>query len=391
MKTEGKNWVKIGDVCEQVGTVNLLRADKDGFFLYIDISGVDRERKCITAPTRIANHEAPSRARQLAKRDDVLISTVRPNLNAVAKINLDECIASTGFCVLRPIRKLLDANFLFHWVKTPSFVGDMTDKATGATYPAVSDRIIKASQIPLPPLPEQRRLASILDSADQVRRLRAQTLEKLDELVAALFLDSFGDPANNPKGWPIRTLGELGELDRGISKHRPRDEPTLFGGDYPFIQTGDVANSGGYVRKYTRTYSDKGLSQSKLWKSGTLCITIAANIAKTGMLTFDACFPDSVVGFASGASHESHPEFVRVWFSFVQQRLEDMAPNSAQKNINLKILRELPIIAPPLSLQQQFAARVEAIEAVKARAREAQVESDALFLSLQERAFSGVL
>lgn len=95
-----------------------------------------------------------------------------------------------------------------------------------------------------------------------------------------MFVEMFGDPVTNPMDWPIRYLGNLGELDRGVSKHRPRNEPSLLNGPYPLIQTGDVANCDGYIRKYTSTYSEEGLRQSRLWPQGTLCITIAANIGK---------------------------------------------------------------------------------------------------------------
>jgi type I restriction enzyme, S subunit len=107
----------------------------------------------------------------------------------------------------------------------------------------------------------------------------------------------FGKPEENPKGFDVFELGEIGTLDRGRSKNRPRNAPELYGDKYPFIQTGDIANAGSYIKTYQQTYSELGLKQSKMWKTGTLCITIAANIAKTAILTFDACFPNSVVGF----------------------------------------------------------------------------------------------
>ncbi len=258
----------------------------------------------------------------------------------------------------------------------------------GTGQPFIRPSDVKSSLISLPPLDEQKRIASILDAADALRRVRRQSLARLDELAQSLFLELFGDPATNPKRWEMRKLGEIGELDRGQSKHRPRDAPELFGGDYPFIQTGDVARSGGYIRKFSQTYSEVGLKQSKLWPTGTLCITIAANIAKTAMLTFDACFPDSVVGFKTT---QCEVEYVRHWFGFMQSHMEAMAPESAQKNINLKILREFPIPLPPLSLQQTFAGQIEELERIKARGRAQLAELDALFASLQERAFDGRL
>ena len=100
-----------------------------------------------------------------------------------------------------------------------------------------------------------------------------------------------------PYGWKLVRLHDLGEVNRGRSRHRPRYAEHLYGGPYPFIQTGDVKASNGRVTAHTQTYSEAGLVQSRLWPAGTMCITIAANIAETGILTFPACFPDSVVGF----------------------------------------------------------------------------------------------
>ena len=147
-------------------------------FVYVDISSVDAKQKRISEPKNIPCSSAPSRARQLLESTDVLVSTVRPNLNCVAYVSgeLEGAIASTGFCVLRPNKQALDSRYLFHWVQSEAFIGDMVSKSTGASYPAVSDSIIHASEIPLPPLEEQRRIAAILDRAAKVRRLATESL-----------------------------------------------------------------------------------------------------------------------------------------------------------------------------------------------------------------------
>ena len=189
--------------------------------------------------------------------------------------------------------------------------------------------------------------------------------------------------------WKAQHLDQLGSVARGKSRHRPRNDPALYGGEWPFFQTGDVKEAQLYLTNFSQTYTDAGLAQSKLWPAGTLCITIAANIAKTGILTFEACFPDSVVGFQ--ADDPATVEFVRVWLSFLQKALEDAAPESAQKNINLAILRDLRIPAPPLALQQTFATRIHAVEALKATHRAALAQLNALFAALQQQAFAGAL
>jgi type I restriction enzyme S subunit len=263
------------------------------------------------------------------------------------------------------------------------------DQTSFVTVKHLSVKKIRAIQIPLPPLPTQTRIARALDLADRHRRLLREELDAYDRLGESLFLEMFGDPVTNPKRWKSKTFADVGQLDRGKSKHRPRNDPRLLGGPYPLIQTGDVANSEGYITSYTSTYSEVGLKQSRLWESGTLCITIAANIAKTGILTFEACFPDSVVGFLPNDS--TNVEYVQMWLSFLQKILEDKAPESAQKNINLKILRNLEFMSPPLPLQTEFAKRIKKINLLKAKAQATLKEADDLFNALLQRAFRGEL
>lgn len=195
-------FVKIKDCVEKISNWNPITEASDQLISYIDLSAVDKDSKKVTNVISIEGKSAPSRARQLVKDNDVLVSTVRPNLNGVAKVysSLDGATASTGFTVLRAKKDTLDSDYLFHWVKTSNFINDMVSKATGQSYPAVSDKTVLNSEIPLPPLEEQRRIASILDKADEIRQKRQQAIEKLDELLQASFIDMFGDESNDYKG-----------------------------------------------------------------------------------------------------------------------------------------------------------------------------------------------
>ncbi len=162
--------------------------------------------------------------------------------------------------------------------------------------------------------------------------------------------DEFTRLPELPIGYTYTHLSNLGDLSRGKSKHRPRKDPVLFNGNYPFIQTGEVKASNRIIRKYSKTYNDVGLAQSKLWPKGTLCITIAANIAETAFLGFDACFPDSIVGFTAN-SELVIPEYVELFFKASRASIEAYAPATAQKNINLATLERL--IIPYCSIEEQ--------------------------------------
>ena len=163
-----------------------------------------------------------------------------------------------------------------------------------------------------------------------------------------------------PQGWSWATLPMLGEFGRGKSKHRPRNDERLYtDGKYPFFQTGRVRNSDGSIREYDKLYSDFGLAQSKLWPAGTVCITIAANIAESGILKFDGCFPDSIVGLVP------HPEisglFVEAFIRTAKEDLDRYAPATAQKNINLEILSSVSVPIPPANEQQRIVEKVETL------------------------------
>lgn len=199
----------LGQVVRRVGTWNPSRAASAEPFAYVDLSSVDQDAKRITSARSILPVEAPTRARQLVERGDVLVSTVRPNLNAVAHVG-DEfhgATASTGFSVLRPTDRV-DGRYLFHWVQTPDFVQDMVRRATGASYPAVSDRIVKESSLPLPPIEEQRRLAAILDQASSLRATNMEALCHVLALEQSLFTactDNFTKLTLRDDGWDFST------------------------------------------------------------------------------------------------------------------------------------------------------------------------------------------
>lgn len=243
-------------------------------------------------------------------------------------------------------KTFLDVQYLYFFMD--KYLETLRSQSIGGVIKYIKLGNLTEADIFIPSIERQREIVQILRKSRELISLRKQQLAKLDELIKARFVEMFGDPVKNTMDWEIKPLSELGELNRGVSKARPRNSPELLGGPYPLIQTGEVANAKTYITSFNSTYSEKGLAQSKMWPKGTLCITIAANIAQTSILTFDACFPDSVVGFIS--RNMTNELFIHYWFSFFQKILDEQAPQVAQKNINLKILSELNVIVPPLSL-----------------------------------------
>jgi type I restriction enzyme S subunit len=340
---------------------------------------------------KLGEHEVFGSSGAVGRHDQAL--TTDPMLVVGRKGSVGEVIwapaggwvIDTAYYIERLDPTAIDLRYLYYAMKR----ANLGKKSITTSIPGLNRDDLYATKIPLPPQQEQKRIAAILDKADAIRRKRQQAIQLADHFLRAVFLDMFGDPVTNPKGWSIRKFRDVGTLDRGKSKHRPRNDPALLGGAHPLIQTGDVANSSGYIRVYKSTYSDLGLQQSRKWPAGTLCITIAANIAKTGILTFDACFPDSVVGFSP--NQLVTVEYVQHWLSFLQKTLEANAPESAQKNINLAILRDLDIPVPDVGAQNRFSEIVAKVVTNAERLRTFSNHQEALFSALSQKAFAGEL
>lgn len=221
---------------------------------------------------------------------------------------------------------------------------------------AVRGKLVPQDPADEPAVELLKRIAE--EKASLVRERKVKRGEALPEI------DHDQGPFELPGGWTWGRFPELGTFGRGKSKHRPRNDPALFdGGEHLMIQTGDVARSRGLIETYTSKYNDFGLAQSFKWPTGTLCITIAANIADSGILSFDACFPDSVVGFIPAAVFES-ARYFEYFVRTAKANLLEFAPATAQKNINLEILMQLLIPLPPLAEQHRIVAKVDELMAL---------------------------
>lgn len=329
---------------------------------------------------------------------------------ATQYVNFRFKVKSSAMKILKPKKELVNPKFIYYRMQNIQF-----DHSTHKRYWL---QHYSKLRVAIPDLIEQQRIVSRIEELFSELDAGIEDLKKIKDKLTiyrqAVLKEAFQGGITSqkhleldiklewekdienlpsiPKEWRYIKLEHLGELARGKSKHRPRNDKILFqDGKYPFIQTGEVKAARDYITESHKFYNDNGLAQSKLWEVGTLCITIAANIAETAFLGIDACFPDSVVGF-KGADLVND-WYIKYFISSQKERLWHYAPATAQKNINLKTLENLVI--PYCSLKEQqiivdeINQRCSIFDSVEEVVNIALKKTDILKLSILKQAFEG--
>ena len=327
-------------------------------------------------------------------------------------VNFPFKVKSSAMKILTANTELVVPKFIFYRMQIIEF-----DHSTHKRYWIQQYSKIK---VKIPPVPEQERIVAKIEELFSELDNGFETLKKTKQQLAvyrqAVRKEAFEGKFTAhipcevelswaseeetkslptiPKEWQYIALSNLGDLGRGKSKHRPRNDPKLFeGGKYPFLQTGEVKAAKQYIIEYSKMYGEFGLQQSKLWPKGTLCITIAANIAETAFLGIDACFPDSVVGFTP--YEHIIPKYIKYFIESQKLRLWAFAPATAQKNINLDTLENL--IVPYCSVEEQqlviaeIEARMTICDSIEQTVDTALQQAEAMRQSILKKAFEGEL
>ena len=303
-------------------------------------------------------------SRYVLKEGDVVVAR-RGEIGRCAVVGADEAgwLCGTGSFFIRP-KAHTDSHFLAHLLRSPEYRERLEASSTGATMKNLSNTTLGGLSVSVPPLAEQQRIVGVLDEAfaglATAQAHAAQNLQNARALFESHLQSVF---THRGPGWVEKTLEEVATtFGRGKSKHRPRNAPHLYGGKYPFIQTGDIRNADHTITEYSQTYSEAGLAQSKLWPKGTICITIAANIAETAILGFDACFPDSVIGVVANPK-EAEVGFIEYLLQSFKARIQAMGKGSAQANINMGTFEHERFPFPPVAEQKRITTQLDALAA----------------------------
>lgn len=258
-------------------------------------------------------------------------------------------------------------------------------------YPAIGLGEIENFEIPVPEdFDDQIRIARLLGKVEGLIAQRKKHLQQLDDLLKSVFLEIFGDPVRNERGWATEPLGGIASIERGRFSPRPRNDPKFFGGIYPFIQTGDITRSGGRLKQYTQTLNDLGTKVSKEFKVGTIVIAIVgATIGETAILEIPTYAPDSVIGITPTAKDLEDAIFIEYVLRFWKPVLRANAPEAARANINIETLRPLKIVMPPD--RATFSKAVVKVEVLKSAYQRTLTDLESLYGALSQQAFKGEL
>ncbi len=436
------SWVTLGDICERITkgstpTSYGFKYQNTGIN-FVKTENIDSEGNVFGIKEFINDEANDFLNRSKLNANDVLFS-IAGTIGRVGVIKETNLPANTNqaLAIIRLSNNNIFQQFVYYYLKSPSIQKGALKKIVGVGRANLSLTNIAEFKIPLPPLPIQKKIvakieelfseldngiAQLKKAKEQIKIYRQAVLKYAfegrlikDDIFRkdVIFARKAAEPnikyrsnaerlngiqeasQNLPAGWKWVKLGEVAEIKRGKSKHRPRNAKKLYDGKYPFIQTGEIrAANGGTIRTFHRTYNEIGLAQSKLWAKGTLCISIAANIGETAFLGFEACFPDSVVGIVPNKKVVDG-NFINYFLRKEKEKISELAPATAQKNINVDILQKLNIPLPHLFIQHQIVQEIESRFSVADKLEQTIDESlskaEALKQSILKQAFEGKL
>jgi type I restriction enzyme S subunit len=388
---EGWVQMKLGDVCDFQGgsqppKSQFIYSPQEGYVRFLQIRDFASDKNITYIPESKKNRHC--------NEEDILLGRYGASVGKV----LTNKAGAYNVAVIKSIPEvtIINKGYLFYYFNTFDFQSRLIKTASRSAQDGFSKEDIYDFPVLIPPLQEQQRIVSIIDKSfeaiDKAIENTQKNLQNAKELFES-YLNSVFE--NVGEDWVNKRLQDVAfAFGRGKSKHRPRNWEGLFNGIYPFIQTGEVRNANKYIETYEKSYNDVGLAQSKLWLKGTICITIAANIAETAILAIDACIPDSIIGLQIDPQ-KANLDFTYYLLQHYRTELQKLGKGSAQDNLNLGSFDNLYFPFPSVKEQIEIVSKLDALmaesEQLQIIYRQKLLDLEELKKSVLNKAFAGEL
>lgn len=400
------SWVKLEDITLPISRVNRLYENPTKEFRYIDIDSINNSSQQIQNAKFLTWKEAPSRAQQVVKSNDILFATVRPYLKNIAVVpaEYDNQIASSGFCVIRAYG--VNSKYLFYYLSSDQFITSINRLAKGTSYPAVTNKIVLEQQIPLPPLEEQNRivlkLEELLSGLEKGNDQLRISLKQLEVYRHVVLKHAFEGKLTNtsikkerlPKSWTVKKVDELCDVVRGGSP-RPAGDPRFYGGKIPFLKVADITNDEGmFLYDYQHTIKEAGLKKTRQIKPNTLLLSNSgATLGVPKICMIEATMNDGIAAFLN--LDERSTKYLFYFWKSKTRELRSLNQGAAQPNLNTGIIKNY--LVPYCSFEEQS----EVVDQLELKFSETEKLEEDLNKALKEieytknailqRAFTGAL
>jgi type I restriction enzyme, S subunit len=331
----------------------------------------------------------------LLKQGDILIARMPDPIGRACIFPGDKkpCVTVVDICIVRPDPKIVDSNWLVHFINSNKFQRQISSWITGTTRQRVSRGNLSNVEIPLPPLEEQKRIAAILDKADAIRRKRQQAIDLTDQLLRSVFLDMFGDPVTNPKGWKTEKLGTLVTTLSGGTP--PKENKSYWSGEFPWVSPKDMKVN--IIKDSQDHISEtvfRNTNQKKISPNSILIVVrgmILVHTVPIGITSRDVAINQDIKALVP--KHKLWPVFLMYCLKSMHSYLLGKVSTAAHgtKRIEMDELLNVDIILPSIDMQQQFSFVVEKHQELIERLKNSNTGCQSLLDSVTQRAFSGEL
>ncbi|GAL06102.1 type I restriction-modification system specificity subunit S [Photobacterium aphoticum] len=358
---EGWQMVKFGDIAKHIS--KRVEPTETDLEVYVGLEHLDPDS------LKIKRHGVPSDVagqKLLVKKGQIIFGKRRAYQRKIAVADWD-CICSAHAMVLEANPQSVIPEFLPFFMQSDAFMNRAVAISEGSLSPTIKWKTLSNQKFKIPSIEKQQLLVELLSSQQKVIAKYDEALNSLEQLLCSVvseqlhIIPPFGrSDTHLPDGWTVKELSQIANVERGKFTPRPRNNPIYYDGEYPFIQTGDVGRANLFITEHSQTLNDKGLDVSKLFDKGTIFITIAANIGDVAISTYEVAATDSVVAI------QPNKDIDALWLLFylraLKSTLDRVATESAQKNINLGVLKPLKIAIPPHCFQVSIGQKLLSIK-----------------------------